>query len=82
MKEKIYAFSVKIVAEIFSKADNILVDKIGFYEIVEGRDPTQVFKKVQKIIKQKATRRGYHNGYRFQYHNCSPLRKLWEGIKS
>ncbi len=66
-----------MTAEIFGP-DNILVDKIKFAEMVEGRNATQAFKKVQKRIKQKAARRGYRNGYRFHYLLFSPFKKLWE----
>lgn len=76
-KNKVCVFSVRMVAEIFGK-DNILVDKIRFAEMVEERDATQAFKKVQKRIKQKAARRGYHNGYQFHYLLYSPFKKIWE----
>ncbi len=77
MKEKVCVFLVKIIAEIFGP-DDILVDKIKFAEMVEERNATQAFKKVQKRIKQKAARRGYHNGYRFHYLLYSPFKKIWE----
>ncbi len=84
-KNKVSAFSVKIIAEIFG-TDDILVNEIKFAETVEGRNLTQAFKKVQKRIKRKAARRGYKvrhdynakDGYRVQYCLYSPFRKLWE----
>ncbi len=46
-RNKVCVFSGRIIAEIFGP-DNILVDKIKFAEMVEGRNATQAFKEVQK----------------------------------
>lgn len=80
MDDKVCVFSVKIIAEVFGR-DGILVDKIKFADMVEAQNRTAAFKKIRKILQQKASRRGYRrkNGYRFQY--CTPgatFKKIWE----
>lgn len=77
MRDKVCVFSVKVIADVFGP-DNTLIDKIRFAQMVEAPDITKAFKEVQRRIKLKAARRGYRNGYRFQYHLYSPFKKIWE----
>ena len=77
MEDKICAFSVKIIAEVFSR-DNISVAEIKFAETIKAPGFTKAFREVQERIEQIATHRGYRRdeGYRYQYHLFSPFKKI------
>lgn len=79
LKGKTFVFSFKIIAKVLN-ADEILVDKIKFAQMIEASDIDKAFEEAQKRITLRAAHRGYRkkNGYHFQYHLPAPIKKLWE----